>query len=123
MLPRAQGSEGSPAQSAGGGAVGGISGLTPPPASGLCDPQQRLSLHLRGNRNRGDFQQSRSDVHEPNLGCDSLRGRMGFRKSYHQWDVDGLVIQEDAVGFLAVSTEAFALAGCDYNGVRGVGRL
>src|ERR1700675_2617611 len=41
---------------------------------------------------------------------------MGFRESYYEWDVDGLVIQEDAVGFFAVSAEALALAGCDDNG-------
>jgi hypothetical protein len=45
---------------------------------------------------------------------------MGFRESYYEWDVDGLVIQEDAVGFLAVSAEALALAGCDDNGGGGV---
>src|ERR1700674_4674964 len=45
---------------------------------------------------------------------------MGFREFYYEWDVDGLVIQEDAVGFFAMSAEALALAGGDDNGGGGV---
>src|ERR1700719_2771451 len=45
---------------------------------------------------------------------------MGLRESYYEWDVDGLVIQEDTVCFLAVSAEALALAGCDDNGGGGI---
>src|ERR1700675_1446903 len=45
---------------------------------------------------------------------------MGLGESYYELDVDGLVIQEDAVGFLAMSAEALALAGCDDNGGGGV---
>jgi hypothetical protein len=79
-----------------------------------------LSLHLRWNQDRGNFQQGRSDVNEPNLGGYPLRGWVGFGESYYEWDVDGLVIEEDAVSFFAVSAEALALAGCYDNGGGGV---
>jgi hypothetical protein len=45
---------------------------------------------------------------------------MAFRESYYKRDVDGLVIKEDAMGFLAMSAEALALAGCHDNGGGGV---
>ncbi len=41
---------------------------------------------------------------------------MAFRESYYKRDVDGLVIKEDAMGFLTMSAEALALAGCHDNG-------
>src|SRR5208282_5135982 len=70
ILARAPGFERAPAESALGQIGAGIRGLIAVTAAapGLRDAQQRLSRHLRGHRDRGDFQQGRSNVHEPYLG-------------------------------------------------------
>ena len=77
ILARPPGFERTPAKSTLRQVGAGIGGLVATSA-GLGDAQQRLSEHLRGNWNAGNFQQRRCDVHEPylgrDMGCGQFRG-------------------------------------------------
>ena len=93
-------------------------------ACGAGDSEKGLSLHLRGDSHAGDFEQGGRNVDEPDFsghaGGYALGGKMGFREFDQEWNVDGLIEEEDAVSFFAVSAEALALAGCDDDGGVGV---
>jgi hypothetical protein len=87
--------------------IDGLIGTTA--ASGLGDPQQRLSLHLRGDGDASDFKQSGGDIHEPYLRGHLFGGGLRFGQFYEERHVNRLIVEKDAVGILAVRAKALAM--------------
>ena len=80
---------------------------------GICfgSTEQRLTLHLRGNRDARSLEHSRRNVEQTYPGFHSFAGHLVLRQLHQQWHTDGFVIQEDSVCVFAVCAQAFAMIG------------